>query len=407
MFSLLRSTLCCTALALLAACGGGGGDNATPPDTGTLPETACGAARPQTVSIRTAGSRDILSTEDYVDAEIWIDGRKLDTRIRGRGNSTWTMPKKPYRLKLDEATPLYGMPAEKDWALLANYSDKTMLRNEVAFCVARLLEMEYVPRSRYVELELNGEYQGLYQLTEHVETGEDRVDIGAEDETSPGFLVEWDTRYASEDLWFKTTRGSPYVVKSDATDEQTEAIRDFMNAFEDALYTHSPASFERADLASMASFYLVNELMRNTDAFNSSTFMYRRDDGPLRFGPVWDFDIAAGNVDFNDNWKTEGFSTRKLGYMSHAFQTAGFDAEVRRQWSRLYTRADALQFHVDVMVTALQEAQQRNFQRWSLLGSYVWPNHVVYDTYEEEVRYLKDWLTRRMRWLDSQYGTAP
>lgn len=404
----LRSALCCAALAFLAACGGGGGSgNTAPPDSGALPETACGAARPQTVSIRTAGGQDILSTEDYVDAEIWIDGRKLDTRIRGRGNSTWTMPKKPYRLKLDESTPLYGMPAEKDWALLANYSDKTLLRNEVAFCVAKLLEMEYVPRSRYVEVELNGEYQGLYQLTEHVETGGDRVDIGEEDEAGTGFLVEWDSRYASEDVWFKTRRGSPYVVKSDATEAQVEAIRVFMDDFEESLHAHSAATFERADLASMASFYLVNELMRNTDAFNSSTFMYRRDDGPLRFGPVWDFDIAAGNVDFNDNWKTEGFSTRELGYMSHAFRTPGFDTEVRRQWERLYARADVLNHHIDVLATALQEARQRNFARWSILGSYVWPNHVVYDTYEEELRYLKNWLAARMRWLQTQYGSAP
>src|SRR5690606_8462016 len=136
-----------------------------------------------TIHLFTDG-QPIESKEEYVDAEIQItnglEGEMLFegiTEIRGRGNSTWGMPEKPYRIKLDEKACLLGMPADKRWALMANYGDQSLLRNDVAFEVSRRLELEYTPRQQYVELFLNGEYMGNYTLTEHVKEGEHRVPI--------------------------------------------------------------------------------------------------------------------------------------------------------------------------------------------------------------------------------------
>src|SRR5690606_4215333 len=128
----------------------------------------------------------------YVDGELKITkGLQAEvlftgiTEVKGRGNSTWGMPKKPYRIKLDEKAPLLEMPTDKSWTLLANYGDQSLLRNDVAFEVSRRLELEYTPRQRFVELFLNGEYMGNYTLTEHVKESEDRIPI---DEDNGGFV---------------------------------------------------------------------------------------------------------------------------------------------------------------------------------------------------------------------------
>ena len=403
------------AAAVLASCGGGGGgggSGSAAPVTATA-AAECPSVEVTPIRIDTQGAAPILSKDDYVDATLRVgnSGEAIQTRIRGRGNSTWIMPKKPYRLKLDKKTALLGMAADKDWALLANYSDKTLMRNSVAFCMSRILGMAWTPDSRYVELTLNGDYVGSYQLTEHVKTGADRVDIGEEStlagDPGMGFLLEIDARL-DEVFWFNSTQGVPYTVKSDLVAEQLPAITDYVAQVEAALFgpdfTNADTGYEHyLGTDSLIDMYLINELMRNTDAFASSTFAYRPRGGKLHFGPAWDFDIAAGNVNYSGNWETEGWWVRTVSpYVPRLQQDPQFERRVKQRWAYLASRLPELHGYISATARALDGSQQRNFERWPILDSYVWPNAVVTGSYADEVRYLADWLSKRAAWMDTQ-----
>ncbi|HEU4505229.1 MAG TPA: CotH kinase family protein [Nitrospira sp.] len=366
---------------------------------------ACVAQRPASLSITTAGMVPITSREDYVNATLNLNGQALATRIRGRGNSTWQMPKKPYRLNLNEATSLLGMPAARNWALLANYADKTLLRNALAFCVSETLEMEYTPKSRFVELTLNGQYDGVYQLTEHVEVAPHKVNIGPETETSNGFFIEHDGMFAQEPAWFISSMELPFVFKSDPTPQQMIAIEQYVNDVERRLSTDFASFAERVDIGSFVNLYLVNELLKNNDAFHfSSTFFFRRQDERLRFGPAWDFDIAAGNIDRNGNDDPTGFWTREQVYPRAAFRYPEFEQRVKDRWRFLESRGSAMLDAISASARALEDSQRRNFERWDILDIAVPPNPVVTGSYEGEIDYLRNWLRTRINWLDAQFG---
>lgn len=394
-------------MCLLSACSGGGSS-----DVSSVPATAtssiaptCIAEPPVRLTIDTAAMVPITSKEDYLTATLNLDGQTLDSRIRGRGNSTWLMAKKPYRLNLNEATGLLGMPAARNWALLANYADKTLLRNALAFCVSETLGMEYTPRSRHVELTLNGEYVGVYQLTEHIEVRPSKVNIGAETDSSNGFFIEWDGLYAAEPLWFISSMDIPYVFKSDPTPEQQVAVENYINDVENRLTTSFASFSERVDVESLVNYYLVNELLKNNDAlWYSSTFLFRRQDEKLRFGPVWDFDIAAGNINRNGNDDPTGFWTKDTTYLRAAFRYPEFEARVKEKWKFLRSRNPKILEAISASAQALDESQRRNFERWDILNIAVPPNPVVTGSYEGEIAYLQNWLRTRMEWLDSEFG---
>jgi hypothetical protein len=316
------------------------------------------------------------------------------------------MPKKPYRLNLNEATELLGMPAARNWALLANYADKTLLRNALAFCISETLGMEWTPRSRHVELTLNGQYDGVYQLTEHVEVGPSKANIGPETASSNGFFIELDGMYLQEELWFISSMGLPYVFKSDPTPDQMLAAENFVNDVEARLNADFASFSERVNVESFANFYLVNELLKNNDAFFfSSTYLFRRQDEKLRFGPVWDFDIAAGNIDRNGNDDPTGFWTREQTYPRLAFRYPEFEQQVKDRWRFLRSRAPQILDAINASARALDDSQRRNFQRWDILDTIVPPNPVATGSYEGEIAYLRDWLQTRINWLDTQFGT--
>lgn len=210
-----RGVLALAAVALMAACGG---DPASPtpeipPPAAVTPAEALPSMVVSTTNLVPITSKEVYLTGTYritdTDGKLASEGA---LEIRGRGNTTWTMPKKPYRLKLGTSSSLLGMPASKHWVLLANYSDKTLARNDVTFEFSRLVGLEWTPRSQYVDLTVNGEYQGIYQLVEHVRIAPERVNIPelkVSDTTasavSGGYLMEVDER-RGEDFCFNSTR---------------------------------------------------------------------------------------------------------------------------------------------------------------------------------------------------------
>lgn len=370
----------------------------------------------------TEGAAPIVSKDNYLNATFHFvgatqhsDDTVFKTEVKGRGNSTWGMEKKPYRLKLNKKAPLLGLPDVKSYALLANYSDKTLLRNAISFCMARQLGLEYTPSDHFVELYLNGEYQGVYQLTDKAypltKIIEDDEIVGTAEQPDPadGFLLELDDRL-DEDLWFRTRRNVPYTLQMDSSAAQRDVIEAYINDIEDRYFDTDPADrlaavAEAVDLGTLIDFHLVNELTKNRDAFWSSTHLYRFRHGKLKYGPVWDFDLSSGNDGESIAGDPLGW---RLGHMAfdhnlrELVQIPEFAAHLKARWQHLLARLPETRRFIDRSAAVMHEAQTRNFQKWDILDKYVWPNRVVTGSYAGEIGYLNDWLDERAAWVSQQ-----
>lgn len=317
----------------------------------------------------TEGAAPVDSKKTYTPG--WLaafagEGRPRDPvplEIRGRGNSTWGFPKKPYKLRFFEKEPLLGMPADRDWVLFANFSDKTLLRNHLAFSFSRSLSLRYTPRAEFVDLSLNQEFLGNYLLVEQIKVAPHRLDIvrlrkgDTEGEAlTGGYLLEICERM-DEPFSFRTARGLPFMLKepSEPQPAQGEYIRAHLQAVEDAIFspdfadpTHGYAAY--IDVGQFVDWYLVNELFRNQDAASYSSIYVHKDRGrKLAMGPVWDFDLSAGNVNYDDNHLAEGWWIRKRSpWFRRLFEDPAFAARVRSRWQEIRPRqVEALLLEVD------------------------------------------------------------
>ena len=386
-----------------------------------------------TLRINTTNAAPVVSRDAYLPGTVRLteaDGRSTpesELEIRGRGHSTWDlMPKKPYRLKLRSSASLLGMPASRHWVLLANYSDKTLLRNDATFHLSRTLGMAYTPRSHFVDLELNGTYQGIYQLTEHVRIAPDRVNIPELDVTdtsasaiSGGYLIEVDQR-RGEDFCFDSNVtqmtfcvANPETLLDPAWSRHRQYIESYVRRTDAAIFGPQfadPVSGYAGflDVGSAVDYYLINELVKNVDGnLRLSTFLYKPRGGKLAFGPVWDFDLAMGNVNYDGADLVEGWHTRTAPWFSRLFEDPAFAARVRARWNQMKADRtfDGLIEYMTARRFYLSKVQVRNFQRWPILDVWVWPNRVVTGSYDGEVSAAQNWLWARMRWMDAQFTT--
>jgi len=375
------------------------------------------------VYVNTVDQTPVISKDDYVSGQVKIyptDGSNVfsaSMQIKGRGNSTWGLPKKPYRIKLDTKASVLGFPADKDWVLLANYSDKTLIRNYLAFELGNDFGFEYTNRTQPVEVVLNGVYVGSYLLAEQVKVSKDRVNIkeldeddDSDDKITGGYLLEVDARL-DEEFWFRTSSGTPFTLKSpeDTTPEQLEYIKNYIQGVEDVLFSDLASDPDEGyakyiNPETFIQWYWVNEIFKNNDAiFFSSVFMYKDRDEKLSMGPLWDFDIAAGNVDYNDNDNPSGWWIRKSAWMTSLFKDPAFRQAAEAFWNS--KREDMLTHlfsRIDERATYLHRSEEQNFKKWPILDTYVWPNAVVTGSYANEVSYLKKWLAARIHWIDAQ-----
>lgn len=341
-------------------------------------------------------------------------------QVKGHGNSTWDMPKKPYRIKLDVKAPLLGMPSDKNWLLLANYSDKTLLRNLVAMTLGERLGMAWSPRSRMVELALNGQYQGVYQLMENIRVDHNRVDIEemepgdvAPPEVTGGYLFELDMRRdCAANVQFDTSRGVPFCIDTpddeDIVPAQYDYLRGYVQQTEDAIWSGGftdPVTGYRAwlDPASFIDWYIVNELVANVDSANfSSIWNYKDRDGLLMRGPLWDFDLSTGNAYYGTCADPQGFWVHEGTWYQRLFDDPWFASQVRQRWTAVKAGAlDTLPDLIDEHAAELGAAASANFQKWPILDAWVWPNVVVTGSHEGDLAYAKDWLRQRIDWLDA------
>jgi hypothetical protein len=337
--------------------------------------------------------------------------------IELRGHSSQRFPKKQYGLELRDRrgdgrdVGLLGMAADDDWVLSANYSDKTLMRNALAYRTARTLFARYAPHTRYVELVLNRRYRGVYVLTQKIELGKGRVE--AED----GWMLELVFGYqARGERHFESPRTGRPLIYTDPDDpgrRHAGAIRRDVVRFERALYRkrfrHPQRGWRaRLDPGAAIDYVLLQELFDNQDAFHASTYFHRPPGGRIVLGPLWDFDIAMGNTTLDRFRTPPGWHLGRRPYVERLYRDRWFVRGMAARWREV--RAFGLRRRLRAMIASdarrLRGAQARNFRRWPILGRYVWPNPVdprtgrYRPTWRAEVAYLRGWLDARIAWID-------
>lgn len=511
------------------------------------------------IYLKTDDAVAIDSKEDYVQGDTSLDGGRdfdnlddLEMKIRGRGNSTWGLhPKKPFQMKLSDKAEFLGMPNDKKWLFLAEYSDKTMLRNKISFEMGYISNLDWTPQGRFAEVYINDEYNGTYNVTQKVEESDNRVPLG-----DTGYLLELDQleRLDSDDVYFESVITEKFLVNIKEPNLERNSseyvyIKTLINDFENAMLgsttmtsyfavsettsdnvwdvnlsqtmtlvpnseyrvsfkakssidrtmiaglglyhdpwtnvgepvslttawqtftlTQTTTDFgddqsrvlfdmggdqggevwiddvsvlntdgeeliingdfqsgesswaggaataanitsyssgaetyaEYIDIDSFVDWYLISEITKNVDSKSfSSMFLNVLPGEKIKMGPLWDFDLSFGNVDYADSRYAEGWWVKYHPWYERLFQDPDFVDRVKVRFAYFKDNQDFILEKIDTYAQQLQWAQQENDNKWQTLGIYVWPNPVIFDTYQEEVDHMKAWYGDRMTWLDN------
>ena len=371
--------------------------------------------------------------------------------IEIRGQSSQMFPKKSFSVETRNETgdginvSLLGMPSEEDWVLYAPYSDKTMLRNALSYHLGRKMG-DWQPRYKFCEVYLNGSYHGVYMLIEKIKRDGDRVDINklkpdeiSGDNLTGGYILKVDKIHdLSSDEYFYThpvnsyhnarNYAFTYVYPKfdDIAEEQKTYIFDYLLNLENTLNGSSFSDPENGfrkymDINSFVDFQLINELTNNVDGYRYSTYFYKKKDsngGKLFAGPLWDFNLGFGNVDYapinlaTDEWLYPNYGPNE-GYPMHWWSRLMEDADYQNsfasRWGELREgsfKTDSIMEYLTDTIAYLGDAIDRNFNRWPILGEYVWPNYFIGDTYQQEIDYLKTWIANRLDWMDANISFA-
>lgn len=385
------------------------------------------------VVIHTKNNREPYDKVNYIESIVTIigaDGSILqDTAgLRLRGNASINFPKKPYRLKFNTKHKVLDSPAKaKNWTLINNYGDKTLMRNIVAFHVSEVCRMPYTPFCRPVDVLVNGEYKGCYQLCDKIEVKKGRVSI---DEMTPtdlagnalsgGYLWEIDGYANQEPSPYYSPHGVPVTLHSPDNDEIVPAQRSYFENYyrtmENAVYKSSANDTtwrEYLDYTTFARYFLTNEVCGNPDMLWSCYMYKKRGDQKAYTGPVWDFDIA-----FDNDYRIYPASNHTQFIFAGASNAETFtrhivyaDQRTRDEMTEYWHQArnlgiDTLSLltFVDNTARALDASQRLNFMRWPILSQNVHMNPVALGSYEAEVDRLKNFLCMRIDWMDRKLG---
>ena len=370
----------------------------------------------------------VLTLTDAVTPANNLTNASLE-EIKGSGNFTWLLEKKPYQIKFDTSTSVLGLPKAKTWILLANHADPSLLRNKTTLDLAAQFGMAGSPDARSVELTINGESLGTYLLTEKVEVKKNRLDL-----TSPGgLLLELDNSYGTSEEFFFTTKtsGTTFVLK-DAVQKVAAPLppdlaasyrsaQDDIDAFEAALYAPDPdwsTISSMIDVDSFIQYYFVLEFSENPDAVTSSVYFWR--DGPndvLHAGPAWDFDIALGlynsaalGADPTQDYMMNAGTLRPGGtaWYQELFRNPEFAQRAAQIYAtQLRPAIEGTLARLDADIASLQASARANFDRWSGVlerESIIAGARPVASTWDEEAAFLRDWVAQRVAYLDSRYA---
>ncbi len=373
--------------------------------------------------------------------------------IEFRGASSQSFPKKSYGVETwdengeDINVALLGFPEEEDWIFYGPYSDKSLLRNILIYDLSRDIN-RYASRCLFVELTINNIFQGVYIFMEKLKRDKERIDINKlkEDENSGedltgGYILKIDktagsnlgdgynelNSFVSQYAPQKSTNGQKinflyeYPKAENITSQQKTYISSYIANFENSLASNNFTDVDLGyaayiDIPSFIDFFLLNELSNNVDGYRLSTFMHKDKNEKLKMGPIWDFNLAFGNADYcgggnTDLWAYK-FNERCSGdfwqvpfWWERLLQDPVFVSQLKERWNTLRGGAfaeESILAKIDGYTNVLNKAGaiDSNFKTWNILGSYIWPNNFVGNTYSEENDYLKDWIRNRLTWMD-------
>jgi hypothetical protein len=336
--------------------------------------------------------------------------------IKGRGNSSWGQPKKPYRLKFDEKIGLLGEHKDKSWVLVSNYSDKTMLRNAVSYYMGKISNLEWTPCAHFVELIVNGRYDGTYMLSEKIKISKHRVDVGDD-----GFILK-SNRYADDHddiVHFKPGHMEVSLeIKEPENIEYLNAdyeyVVGYVNAAAEALFSSNFKDPDEGwqkylDMDSFVDWYLIHEIALNVDCmFNFSTYMNLKRGGKLRMGPLWDFDIAYGNLkEQNESYLQWVFPRGDLlscsQWYSRLMEDPVFVKKVKERFNYFYSHKNDIFNFLNNNAVRLHYSAMKNEERWGTLYRYTYKNFNIWGSYWNEVQDLKEWINARLEWMKKNY----
>lgn len=385
------------------------------------------------VNINTKNNETVTSKDYYVEATLSLvvfDASNqpsevytnVPIEIRARGNSTLWMPKRSYRVKFAEKTPFLSEYAERDWVLLANFADQTLIRNKLAFDLARSMNMAFAPMAEFVDIYMNGSYDGNYMLTDQIEVTRNRVNIEEKSlGIDTGYLIELDARQGMEgevEGWdYFNLYGFRYAIKSPQTDSayysvnQLYYIESYMLDVYSAIRNLQPYD-HLIDEASWVDWFIVNELFKNVDSGFSSVYYYKDRGGKLKMGPVWDFDLSTSNpghlVESERQplgWYTSLYHKNRLFH--YLMQSPQFQQALKARWNEIYDhQIKDMVDSIYPIADSIAKSRVENFSRWDVIGkNYEWYTSTeVYaaKTYEEQVEILYDYLMIRKVWMNEE-----
>ena len=379
------------------------------------------------VYLETENEAEITSKSQYVNATFSMDGengapsqKETTIRIRGRGNSSWKWEKKPYKIHFAEPTSLLGLPAAEEWALFSNYADKSLFRNRLAQVMASTLSFDYNPTHVCVDVFLNGEYLGVYTLGEHLEEGTGRVEVDYDMSARDcGYFMEAGGVVSGVDVKgmnyfhaglvkFVLVKGPEYNT---LTSEQFAYIKDYLTAA-NAAVMKGEGYEEYLDMTTLVDWLIMIELSNNTDcSWRRSTYLVKNPGEKIKFGPVWDFDLAFGNFSKDDQSYESWASSTEDDYVgetwsTHLLKDPEFKALFKARWEEVKdVLLETAMEEIDSSYELLFPSAMENFERWDILGRKVAfePQSTSrYPTYESQMDYLRDFLEQRAAWISSQ-----
>ena len=407
------------------------------------------------ISINTNGN--IIVDEPKVSADLQI--KKGDSLIEVhqigieiRGSSSQMFDKKSYGFETwdengeDLDVSLGGFPEEEDWILYGPYSDKSLIRNILIYDLSNAIG-QYATRTDFYELEINESFLGTYVLMEKIKRDKNRVAISKnkEEDISGGYILKID-KPTGDGEWYDESfsfsskympNGSlgqnkntfflyEYPDSDDIDNDQKDYIQSYIHNFENTLASEEFKSDENGyrnyiDLDSFIDFFILNEISKNPDGYRLSTFMHKDKGEKLKMGPIWDFNLAFGNVNYCTGSSPEGWIYRFNDvcpddtwlvpfWWGRFMEDPAFVSALKERWNNLrtnfFTNSEILQ-----RITSLEEnlkisnAAKNNFSKWMVLGEYVWPNDYIGNSYDDEISYLKDWIVNRLEWLDTEINS--
>lgn len=366
------------------------------------------------IALETEDFADIRDRDTKIPALLQIYGKDAPQSevfrltVKGHGNYSWEFSKYSLKIEFENKVSLFGMPKDRDWLLISNHRDKTLMRNWITHRLSEALGAAYTPRSQFVELFVNRKYAGVFQLTESVKVAADRVDIP---KNASSFLFEKTIENATHgDPYFISNAGLLFRIKSpkNVTPQSIQVLKSHIDSVEVFLQSgqiQNPEALSQwISVEDFVRYYWIQEFSKNIDGhFHKSLYFTWQKGSPIKTGPAWDFDNAYG-LGLQENLPPEHWYTRQGNWFYLLFQSEPFQSAVRHFWEsnkETFYRASAF---ADSAKKILKQASQNEYRRWPVLSNSDGIFNESYSSYDEAVDSLQFWISERFRWIESELG---